>query len=68
MKIRLNLDLAQWATDHDTSLHAIAQKAGVSHSTLYSLVQGGTVPSGATIAGLITATGLSFRTLFRVEK
>lgn len=68
MKTQLKFDLAQWAKDHDTSLHAIARKAGVSHSTVYALIDDGTVPTGATIAGLMTATGLPFPTLFEIEQ
>lgn len=67
MSISLNIDLEQWALDHDTSINRLAQKAGISHTTLGAIAKGRAVPNGYTIAALVAATGLPFPQLFRID-
>lgn len=66
MRIKLRIDLRAWCNDHDTNLHALSIKAGLSPKSVYDLADGKVAPGERSIAGLIHATGLGFRTLFEV--
>lgn len=63
----MQIDLRAWCEEQGTTLHALAQKAGIDHSALYRLASGKAEPGPRTIPALIKATGLTYEELFGSE-
>ena len=63
----MKTDLRAWCETNGTTLHALAQKAGISHASIYRLASGQAEPGQRTIPALIKATGLTYEQLFGDE-
>lgn len=68
MKTKMRLNLTTYCEEQGITFAELARRARVPRSVIADLAAGRTDPGGKSIAGLLRATGLGFRTIFTTEE